>query len=73
MARTRTMASIDAKIKKAQDAVEQTKDRYDAAVTELERWYEEKKNLQLQELAQALNKSDKSFEDVMRFIKDGTR
>ncbi len=73
MARTRTMASVDAKIKKAQDAVEQTKDRYDAAVTELERWYEEKKNLQLQELAQALNKSDKSFEDVMRFIKDGTR
>ncbi len=73
MARTRTMASVDAKVKKAQDAVEQTKDRYDAAVTELERWYEEKKNLQLQELAQALNKSDKSFEDVMRFIKDGTR
>lgn len=73
MARTRTMASIDAKIKKAQAAVEQTKDRYDAAVTELERWYEEKKKLELQELSQALAKSSKSYEDVMRFINDGTR
>ena len=40
MARTKTMASIDAKIEKAQTTVEKTKARYDATIPELE-----KKNL----------------------------
>ncbi|MCF7941868.1 MAG: ErpK protein [Spirochaetia bacterium] len=71
MARTQTMASIDAQIKKAQESVEKTKARYDAAITELGALYDRKKALQIQELASALEKSEKTYEDVLKFIKNG--
>lgn len=70
MARTKTMASIDARIRKAQDSVEKMKARYDAAITELGALYDEKKELQLKELSAAIEKSGKSYEEVLRFVKD---
>ena len=73
MARTKTMASIDAKIAKAQAAVEKAKTRYDSAIAELESLYVEKKNLQAKELAATIEKSGKSYEDVLTFIKEGKR
>lgn len=73
MARTKTMASIDAKIRKAQDSVEKTKARYNGAVNELEALLIEKEELQIKELATAIEKSGKSYEDVLKFIKNGMR
>jgi uncharacterized protein (DUF3084 family) len=73
MARTKTMASLDAKITKAQTTVEKAKDRYDAAIAELETLYNEKKELQVKQLALAIEKSGKSYEDVLTFIKEGKR
>jgi hypothetical protein len=73
MARTKTMASIDAKIVKAQTTVEKTKARYDAAIAELETLYAEKRDLQAKELATAIEKSGKSYEDVLAFVKSGKR
>ncbi|MFA6906794.1 MAG: hypothetical protein WCQ62_11235 [Sphaerochaeta sp.] len=73
MARTKTMASIDAKIVKAQTTVEKTKARYDVAIAELETLYAEKKDLQAKELATAIEKSGKSYEDVLTFVKSGKR
>jgi len=73
MARTKTMASIDAKIAKAQTAVEKAKTRYDSAIANLESLYVEKKNLQMKELAAAIEKSEKSYEDVLSFVKNGKR
>jgi len=70
MARTKTMASIDTRIRKAQDSVEKTKARYDAAITELGALYDEKKELQMKELLAAIEKSGKSYEEVLRFVKD---
>ncbi len=71
MARKMMMASIDAKSKKAQGSVESTKARYDAAITGLGALYDQKKELQLQELAAAIEKSGKSYEEVLKFIKNG--
>lgn len=71
MARKTTMASIDAKIKKAQESVEHTKARYDTAITELGTLYDQKKELQVQELAATIEKSGKSYEEVLKFIKNG--
>jgi len=73
MARTKTMASVDAKIKKAQEAVEKTKARYDAAIAELEALYDEKKVLQVKELATAIQKSGKSYDEVLGFVRNGKR
>jgi len=71
MARKTTMASIDAKIKKAQESVEHTKARYDTAITELGALFDQKKELQVQELATTIEKSGKSYEEVLKFIKNG--
>jgi hypothetical protein len=73
MARTKTMASIDAKIAKAQTAVERAKNRYDSAITELETLHTEKRGLQAKELAAAIEKSGRSYEDVLSFVKNGKR
>jgi seryl-tRNA synthetase len=71
MARIKTMASIDAKIRKAQESVEKIKARYDAAISELEALYNEKEALQIQELTAAMEKSGKSYEEVLKFVKNG--
>jgi hypothetical protein len=73
MARTKTMASIDAKVAKAQTAVEKAKNRYDSAIAELEVLYTEKRELQAKELAAAIEKSGRSYEDVLSFVKNGKR
>jgi len=73
MARTKTMASIDAKIAKAQTAVEKAKTKYDSAIAELEVLYTEKRGLQAKELAAAIEKSGRSYEDVLSFVKNGKR
>ncbi|MBI9096393.1 MAG: hypothetical protein JEY71_16125 [Sphaerochaeta sp.] len=73
MARTKTLESVDARIKKAQEAVERTKARYDAAISELGALYDERKALQVRELASAIEKSGKSYEEVLGFVKNGKR
>ena len=73
MARTKTMASIDAKVAKAQTAVERAKNRYDSAIAELEALHTEKRELQAKELAAAIEKSGRSYEDVLSFVKNGKR
>lgn len=70
MARTKTMASMDAQIAKAQTALERAKSRYDGAIAELETRYAEQKDLQAKELAAAIEKSGKTYEDVLTFIKN---
>jgi len=73
MARIKTMASTDAKIAKAQTAVEKAKTRYDSAVAELEALHTEKRDLQVRELAAAIEKNGRSYQDVLSFVKNGKR
>lgn len=68
MARTRRTISLDEKIEKAQAAVFQAKDRYDAAVEELNKLQKKKLELQKQELLKAIEESAKSYEEIMAFL-----
>lgn len=67
--RTRRTIAIDSKIQKAQDAVLRSKARYEKAVDVLEKLIKVRKERQMKALMEALEKSDRSFEDVMRFLK----
>ena len=60
---------IDEKIEKAQEAVEKTKARYDAAVKELRALLEKKDAQRKQELLKALENSSRSFDEIMEFLK----
>ena len=69
MARTRKTITLDEKIEKAQEAVEKTKARYDAAGKELRAFLEKKDAQRKQELLKALENSSRSFDEIMEFLK----
>ena len=69
MARARKAITLDEKIEKAQDAVEKTKDRYDAAVQELRALLEKKDAQRKQELLKAVENSSRSFDEIVAFLK----
>ena len=62
MARTRRTISLDEKIEKAQAAVFQARDKYDAAVEELNKLQKKKQELQKQELMKAIEASPLSYD-----------
>ena len=68
MARTRRTITLDEKIEKAKAAVFQAKDKYDAAVEELNKLQKKKLELQKQELLKAIEESAKSYEEIMAFL-----
>ena len=69
MARTRKTITLDEKIEKAQEAVEKTKARYDAAVKEPRMLLEKKDAQRKQELLKALESCPRSFDEIMEFLK----
>lgn len=68
MARTRRTITLDEKIEKAQQAVFQAKDKYDVAVEELGKLQKKKQELQRQELLKAIEASEKSYDEIIRFL-----
>ena len=67
--RVRHSIPIESKIQKAQDVVLRTKTKYEKAMAELERLIEVRREVQRKEIMAALEKSERSFEDVMRFLR----
>ena len=68
MARTRRTITLDEKIEKAQELVFQMKDKYDAAVEELNKLIKKKQELQRQELLKAIEASPRSYEEIIKFL-----
>lgn len=69
MARTKSTVSLDGRIREAERKVTEAKARYDSAVSELKSLLEERKELQMKELMREIEKSGKSFEEVIRLIR----
>ena len=67
MAGKRKNLTLDERIEKAEAAVFQAKDRYDAAVEELSILQKKKQELQKQELLHAIETSPRSYEEIMAF------
>ena len=69
MARIRKTITLDEKIEKAQEAVEKTKARYDAAVKELRDMLDKKDAQRKQELLKAVGNSPRTYDEIMAFLK----
>lgn len=67
MARGRGI-TLDEKIEKTQATVFQMKDKYDAAVEELNKLLKRKQELQQQELLRAIEASPRSYEEIIKFL-----
>lgn len=60
--------SIDEKINQQKEVVLKIKEKYDAAVAELEKLMRKRDEIRNKKLLQAIADSDKSYEEIMRFL-----
>jgi hypothetical protein len=67
MARTRRTIPLDEKIEKAQELVFQIKDKYDAAVEELNKLIKKKQEFQRQELFKTIEASPRFRRNMKSF------
>ena len=65
----RRVISIDEKIEKAQAAVIAAKEKYDAALDELEKLVTKRKQLEDKKLLEAYHAGDKTADEIIAFIK----
>ncbi len=66
----RRSISIQEKIEKQKSVVFALKDKYDAALQELHDLEKKERELQSKELLEAFSKSEKSYEEIMAFLKN---
>ena len=68
----RKQSTIEDRIKKAEIALVKAKEKYDAALENLNRLVKKKKEMESRELMQAYEKSDRSIEEVLAFLRGST-
>ena len=71
MARVTALQAVELKIEKAQEQVSKTKKAYDTAIANLSELLDKRDNLRREELVKAIMKSNKTYEEVMAFLKTG--
>ncbi len=64
----RRSISIDEKIQRAEAEVVKYKEKYEEALTELKKLVDRKKELQSAELLNAIEKSKRSYEEILIFL-----
>lgn len=65
----RKQSTIEDRIKKAEVVLIKAKEKYDAALENLNRLVKKKKEMESKELMQAYEKSDRSIEEVLAFLR----
>ena len=68
MARTSSLTTVETKIAKAQDSIMKAKKKYDNALAELEKLLDKRDALRRDELVNAIMKSSRTYEEIIRFI-----
>ena len=69
MARMTSMEALEHKIERAQEQVSRTKKQYDAAIKTLSDLLDKRDALKRDELIKAIMKSDKTYDEVLAFLK----
>ena len=70
MARTTGIGSLEQKIEKAKMDVVRTKHKYDEAVAKLGDLMDKRDGLKRDELVKTIMKSNKTYEEIIRFLND---
>ena len=71
MARVTALQAVDMKIEKAQEQVSKTKKAYDTAIANLSELLDQRDAIRRDELVKAIMKSNRTYEEVMAFLKTG--
>lgn len=70
MARTKKVTSIKEEILKQEEAVAKSKEKYDVEVKKLKDLYAKQDEMKKKELIAAVEKSSKSYEEIMAFLQE---
>ena len=68
MARTMGIDSLEQKIEKAHEKVVKTKASYDSAIKELQKLLDKRTAIRNDEIIKAVASSERSYEEIIRFI-----
>ncbi len=68
MTRRPSVKAIDTKIRKTQEKAKKLKQEYDDTLAVMKGLLEEKRKIQAEILLQTINKSGKSFEEVLKIL-----
>lgn len=71
MARTKSIASIEAQIAETQEDLVKAKAKYGAIADNLEKLLVQKKEHQARQILEAFIRSGKSFQEIMNFLDTG--
>lgn len=69
MARKAGAATLDEKIRKAQEAMVKAKNKYDAALDELEKLVAKRKQLEDKKLLEAYHNGNRTADEIIAFIR----
>ena len=72
MARNMSRETLEQKIAKTEKAISRNREQYDRLTAELEDLHEKKKAIQNEEILKAIAESEKSYEEILRFIQKKT-
>jgi len=67
--KTRRSVGIDEKIQTAKETVSRAKSRYEKAVSLLKALLDKRDEMRKEELIKAIDSSDRTYEEVLRFIR----
>lgn len=73
MARTKKVTSIKEEILKQEEAVARAKEKYDLEVKKLKDLYAKQDEMKKKELFAAVEKSSRSYEEIMAFLQEEVR
>lgn len=68
MARNVSKEGLEQKIEKVEKAISRNREQYDRLTAELEELHKKQKALQSEELLKAVAESNKSYEEILKFI-----
>lgn len=71
--RPKKTTSIDDEILRQEDAVAKSKVKYDAEVKKLKDLYSKRDEMKRKELLEAVDKSSKTYEEIIAFLQEGTK
>ena len=72
MARTIRKDTLEQKISKLETAIRKNRQQYDQLTKELKELLDKQKAMRSEELMEAIADSSRSYEDILRYIKDET-
>ena len=73
MARTKKVTSIKEEILKQEEAVARAKEKYDLEVKKLKDLYAKQDEMKKKEMFAAVEKSSRSYEEIMAFLQEEVR